>query len=154
MSQLHCEIYSFDCSFGEIHSDKLISWCKKMHILTYSLMNQLKKKIPNQCILNKCNWMGITTQELYEMMYYYQQIDNTTCFKKDIQPNHNSEIQNQYLKTPIRLSRNKSSSSLIQSQVWCILFHHWTLWKNLYHAMYFKISWISTNEIREENVKV
>ena len=93
MGQFHCDFDSFDGSHGEIHSRKLIALGKKSYldILVDEAGNEgyhiRMKSIPNQCILNKCQLMGITVEELYERMYNGEAIefdltDGTNCFKK------------------------------------------------------------------------
>lgn len=93
MGQFHCDFDSFDGSHGEIHSRKLIALGKKSYLdilvdeAGHEGYHIRMKSIPNQCILNKCQLMGITVEELYERMYNGEAIefdltDGTNCFKK------------------------------------------------------------------------
>ena len=93
MGQFHCDFDSFEGSVGQIHSRKLIALGKKSYldILVDEVGNEgyhiRMKSIPNQCILNKCQRMGITVEELYERMFNGEEIefdltDGTNCFKK------------------------------------------------------------------------
>lgn len=80
MIKFYCDFDSFSGAIGKIHSRKLIALGKKSYldILVDEQGNEgfhiRMKSIPNQCILNRCNYMNITVEELYELMFQSEAI--------------------------------------------------------------------------------